>query len=58
VEGVSSPFSLLAATDARYGERAASGADPAAARGLARALAEPARLYRRAGDALPAEAAR
>jgi argininosuccinate synthase len=53
VEGVSSPYSLLAATDARYGERAASGADPAAARGLARALAEPARLYRRAGEPEP-----
>lgn len=58
VEGVSSPFSLLAATDARYGERAATGADPAAARGLARALAEPARLHRRAGEPVTVEAAR
>jgi argininosuccinate synthase len=50
VEGVSSPFSLMAASDARYGERAASGSDPRAALGLARVLAEPARLFRRAGE--------
>ncbi len=50
VEGVDSPFSLMAASDARYGERAASGADPRAAVGLARVLAEPARLHRRAGQ--------
>ncbi len=50
VEGVDSLFSLMAASDARYGERAASGTDPKAAVGLARALAEPARLHRRAGE--------
>ena len=58
VEGVASPFSLMTATDAKYGERAATGADPAAARGLARALAEPARLHRRAGAAADAAAGR
>jgi argininosuccinate synthase len=54
VEGVSSPFSLMAASDARYGERASSGTDPRAAVGLARALAEPARLHRKAGGAAEA----
>jgi argininosuccinate synthase len=49
VEGVDSPYSLMAASDARYGERAASGSLPAAALGLARTLAEPARLHRLAG---------
>lgn len=51
VLGLESPYSLLAASDARYGERAASDAVPAAALGLARALAEPARLHRLAGVA-------
>lgn len=51
VEGVESPFSMLAASDARYGERAGSNATPEGALGLARALAEPARLFRRAGAA-------
>jgi argininosuccinate synthase len=51
VEGVDSPYSLMAASDARYGERAAKGSDPAGALGLARILAEPARLWRRAGEA-------
>lgn len=50
VEGVESPFSMLAASDAKYGERASSTATPQGALGLARALAEPARLYRRAGE--------
>jgi argininosuccinate synthase len=50
VEGVESPFSLMAASGARYGERAAPGSDPAFALGLARALAEPARLWRMAGE--------
>ena len=50
VEGVRSPYSLLAASDARYGERPAAGSDPAGAVGLARVLAEPARLHRRAGE--------
>jgi argininosuccinate synthase len=53
VEGVESPFSLLSASDARYGERAATGSDPAGALGLARVLAEPARLFRRAGEKAP-----
>jgi argininosuccinate synthase len=52
VEGVDSPFSLMAASGARYGERAAPGSDPTAALGLARALAEPGRLWRLAGEAL------
>lgn len=50
VEGVQSPFSMMAASDARYGERAASKSDPKAAVGLARLLAEPGRLHRRAGQ--------
>jgi argininosuccinate synthase len=49
VEGVESPFSLMSASDARYGERAAKGTDPRAALGFARILAEPARLHRKAG---------
>jgi argininosuccinate synthase len=55
VEGVASPYSLMAASDARYGERAGSGTDPRAAVGLARALAEPARLHRKAGGAVAAQ---
>jgi argininosuccinate synthase len=51
VEGVESPFSMLNASDAKYGERASSTATPEGALGLARALAEPARLFRRAGEA-------
>ncbi len=51
VDGVESPFSLLAASDAKYGERAGSNSDPRGALGLARVLAEPARLFKRAGDA-------
>jgi argininosuccinate synthase len=49
VEGVDSPFSMMAASDAKYGERAATGSDPRAALGFARILAEPARLHRKAG---------
>src|SRR5262245_30350866 len=49
VEGLESPFSLMDASDARYGERAAAGTDPRAALGFARILAEPARLHRKAG---------
>jgi hypothetical protein len=49
---------MLAASDARYGERAGSNATPQGALGLARALAEPARLYRRAGERASAEAAK
>jgi len=51
VLGVTSPYSLMDASDARYGERAAADAATGAAVGLARALAEPARLFRRAGAA-------
>ncbi len=46
VEGVASPHSMMSASDARYGERAASRSDPRAAVGLARLLAEPGRLHR------------
>ena len=49
VEGLESPFSLMSASDAKYGERAATGTDPRAALGFARILAEPARLFRKAG---------
>lgn len=52
VEGLESPFSLMSVSDARYGERAAAGTDPRAALGFARILAEPARLHRKAGQAL------
>ncbi len=48
VAGLTSPFSMMAASDAKYGERPAAGADPAGPRGLARIWAEPARLYARA----------
>lgn len=48
VEGVESPHSLLAASDARYGEQPAQDADPRAAMHLGRILAEPGRLYARA----------
>lgn len=51
VEGVDSPYSMLVVSDAKYGERASSSATPEGALGLARALAEPARLFRRAGEA-------
>jgi len=52
VEGVESGFSLMSASDAKYGERAAAGSDPRAALGYARILAEPARLHRKAGSAV------
>ncbi len=51
VTGLTSPFSMMAASDAKYGERPAAGADPAGPRGLARVWAEPARLYARAAHA-------
>ena len=54
IEGVESPYSLMAASDARYGERAAAGTDPRAALGFARILAEPARLHKKAGLAATA----
>lgn len=50
VEGIASPFSLMDASDARYGERAASDSIRGAGLGLARVLAEPGRLHRRAGE--------
>ena len=49
VLGVTSPFSLMDASDAQYGERAASDSSAASAAGLARVFAEPSRLFRRAG---------
>ncbi|MEM7310943.1 MAG: argininosuccinate synthase [Planctomycetota bacterium] len=51
VEGVDSPFSLMAASSAAYGERPADDASPEGALQLARVLAEPARLARRAAEA-------
>jgi argininosuccinate synthase len=50
VEGVESPHSLMAASDAKYGEAVAKGADRNTGLGLARALAEPGRLHRRAQE--------
>lgn len=50
VEGTSSPFSMLAASDARYGERASGDSDPRGAVWLARVMSEPARLARRAAN--------
>jgi len=61
VTGVESAYSLLAASDAAYGERAAAGADPRAGVCLGRILAEPARLARLAREhaaQAPAGAAR
>ncbi len=51
VEGIESPFNLMDASDAAYGERPAADASPAGVAQLARVLAEPARLYRVAGEA-------
>ena len=48
VEGVSSPYDMMSASEDVYGERRAAGADPAAAVGLARAWSEPGRLALRA----------
>ena len=50
VTGVQSARSMLAASDAAYGERAAAGSDPRAAAFLGRILAEPARLSRAAAE--------
>lgn len=44
VTGVESSHSMLAASDAAYGERASAGSDPRSAAFLGRILAEPARL--------------
>lgn len=50
VEGVSSPFDMMAASDAAYGERPAADSRPEGAAALARMLAEPARLAQRAAQ--------
>lgn len=49
VSGLSSPFSMLDASGAVYGECPAAGADATGPKWLARVLAEPARLHARAG---------
>jgi len=54
VQAASSPFSMLAASDARYGERPAKGSHPTGAIWLARTFAEPARLAKRAAHGGPA----
>ena len=54
VTGIDSKYSMMAASDAAYGERAASGSDPRAAAFLGRILAEPARLARIASGATAA----
>ena len=51
VVGMDAPHSLMAATDSKYGEALGAGAARDTGLGLARALAEPARLYRRAAGA-------
>jgi argininosuccinate synthase len=48
VTGLRSPYSMMAASDAQYGELAASDSDPAALRCVAQVMAEPARLYAQA----------
>ncbi|MDP6519647.1 MAG: argininosuccinate synthase [Planctomycetota bacterium] len=53
VTGIDTPHSMLAASDARYGERPAAAADPRAAVGLARTMAEPARLFAAAAAPAP-----
>ncbi|KAA3606671.1 MAG: argininosuccinate synthase [Planctomycetota bacterium] len=45
VTGVTSPYSMLNASDATYGEQPASLSDPAGPAAFARILVEPARLY-------------
>lgn len=52
VEGIESPNSMLAASEVAYGERLASDSNPAAALGLAHAMAEPARLVRKSAPEL------
>ena len=47
VEGIDSAYSMLSASDGAYGERLATDSNPAAALGLAHAMAEPARLVRK-----------
>ncbi|MCA9000646.1 MAG: argininosuccinate synthase [Planctomycetes bacterium] len=48
VTGLQSRFSMMAASDAKYGESAASDSDPGALRCVANVLAEPARLFAKA----------
>jgi argininosuccinate synthase len=48
VTGLQSPYSMMAASDAQYGELAATDSDPASLRCVAQVLAEPARLYAQA----------
>lgn len=50
VQGVASPYSLMAASDAQYGERVAAGTSSSAAAGLGRIFAEPGRLFRAAEE--------
>ncbi len=45
VTGLDSPFSMMAASDAQYGEVAAADSDPGALRCVAQVMAEPARLF-------------
>ncbi len=45
VTGMESPFSMMSASDAQYGEIAASDSDPGALRCVAQVMAEPARLF-------------
>ena len=47
VEGLDSPNSMLSASGTAYGERLSTDSNPAAALGLAHAMAEPARLVRK-----------
>ena len=57
VEGAESPYSLMSASDAAYGERPAADATPEGVAQLARIMAEPARLARRAAEAAEASEA-
>jgi argininosuccinate synthase len=50
VVAMNSPFSMMQASDAAYGERAANDSDAAGLRTFARVLAEPAALHARAGQ--------
>ncbi|MFT5462727.1 MAG: argininosuccinate synthase, partial [Planctomycetota bacterium] len=50
VIGLESPFSMMSASGAVYGESPDRNSNPAGALWLARTMAEPARLWRRAGE--------
>lgn len=56
VVAMQSPYSMMRASDAAYGERAAHDSDAAGLRTFARVLAEPAALHARAGELPTAEA--